>query len=143
MGTPTASSSQSTIRAQHCHCCMLVFLLDCKSQGIEFPYSRGTWNRSGKCSFLSDFFHKLASTMVATGKHLFYFFFSIFPFGVAVIIVKPFLSLLSTLPYDEGHNIRHGPLLAQKINQCSQTCSFGLLTPVIHRHQRQTSSSHG
>lgn len=51
MGTPTASSSQNTMSAGHCHCCVLVFLLECKSQGSEFPYFRGTWNSRGNCSF--------------------------------------------------------------------------------------------
>lgn len=79
MGTPTASSSQNTMRARHCHCCGLVFLLECKSQGSEFPYCRGTWNSSGNCSFFSHLFHKPACTMVTTGKDPFYFFLSAFP----------------------------------------------------------------
>lgn len=77
------------------------------------------------------FFHKPTHTMVTTGKDLFYFFYSVFPSGVVVIMVKPFLSVLSSLPCNKGHNIvTHSPFPPQKVNQCSQPYSFGLLIPL-------------
>lgn len=45
-------------------------------------------------------------------------------------MVKPFLSVLSTVLCNKGHMIRNSPLPSQKINQCSQPCNFGLLTPL-------------
>lgn len=59
MGNPTASSSQNTVKARHCHCCVLVFLLECKSQGNEFPYCRGTWKSSRNFSFFLTSFTSL------------------------------------------------------------------------------------
>lgn len=59
MGNPTASSSQNTVKARHCLCCVLVSLLECKSQGSEFPSARehgGAAEISGFFSCLSQIF---------------------------------------------------------------------------------------